>query len=569
MKSIETIILVKLSIILIFVSNTCQLIAAQRLPTQIPFQFANNPSSKIKLSEADLRVKLTCQDMQVKPLKNLKKKEDDDKEQDDGDDEDINKKYKNEDYFLKQQDTTDLDYQYTIDFLIGSNRQKMTLLVDTGSQQSWIPTIDCNEKTCPKYSHWFNYSQSSTYSQKKLTQKIEYLSGDIQGYEGKDYILFKQSQQGQVLVPLLFAYKVDSFIFTNFDGVLGLPNKIKSNSMIDILFDQNLIDNPSFTIQIARFPEPLIDKGRVLDSKESKTKNKKKNYLSENDEDDDDYDDKNDQEDNYLNDKYLNDKDSYLYIGQGIPKQILNKTNWVETTSSIQWKTILIGLYHNDNDLIDKLDSHNYDVYFESGTSLSLFPKEIKEYLEELLIKKGCDKKNNQIFCDCNKNSYPKLQFYLRGVKLIFDSNVYFNKTKLSQKKQCLFNVLTSPEDHDFIVFGNSLIRKYPLTFDKQEQKIGFYNSQLVKNESTGIILIFLVNLIILGGLLYVVYETVRQEKTIKGEEDEDQENFFQELEIYSNRSSFNSTHSRMFNPTLLDEQSFNEGHRYCDMIKI
>ncbi|EAR96452.2 eukaryotic aspartyl protease (macronuclear) [Tetrahymena thermophila SB210] len=564
MKSIETKTLVKVSIILIFISNTFQIIAAQRLPIKIPFQFANNPSSKIKLSEADLRIKLICQDMQVSPLKNLKKKDDDDDDEDDDDDD--KKKYRNEDYFLKQKDRTDLDFQYTTDFLIGSNKQKMTLLVDTGSQQSWIPTIDCNEKTCPKYSHWFNYSQSSSYSQRKITQKIEYLSGDIQGYEGKDLILFKDSQQGQILVPLLFAYKVDSFIFTNFDGVLGLPNKIKSDSLIDILYDQNLIDNPRFSIQIARFPEPSSDKTRVLDNKDYK------NIIQKGDDDDDDDEDDNDnnkQEDNYLNDQYLNDKNSYLYIGQGIPKQILNKTNWVETTSSIQWKTILIGLYHNDNDLIDQLDSHNYDVYFESGTSLSLFPEEIKEYLEELLIKKGCDKKNNQVYCDCNSDNYPKLQFYLRGVKLIFDSNIYFNKTKLSQKKQCLFNVLTSPEDHNFIVFGNSLIRKYLLTFDKKEQKVGFYNSQLVKNESTGIILIFLVNIIILGGLLYVIYETVRQEKTIKGEEDEDQEVFFQELEIYSNRSSFNSTYSRMFNPTLLDEQSFNEGHRYCDMIKI
>ncbi|KAL4504513.1 hypothetical protein ABPG72_009959 [Tetrahymena utriculariae] len=563
MKSIETLILFKVSIILIFVSNTFQIIAAQRLPTKISLQFANNPSSKIQLSEDDLRVKLTFQAMQVRPLQKLKEKHDDDNDDDENDNYDDNKKYKNEDYFLRQKDITDLDYQYTIDFLIGSNKQKMTLLVDTGSQQSWIPTIDCNEKTCPKYSHWFNYSQSSSYSQKKLTQKIEYLSGDVQGYEGKDYILFKDFQQSQVLVPLLFAYKVDSFIFTNFDGVLGLPNKVKSNSIIDILFDQNLIDNPRFSIQLARFPELSIDKTRVLDSKDDKTKKQKANYQSDNG------DDWNEQEDNYLNDKYLSDKDSYLYIGQGIPKQILNKTNWVEITSSLQWKTILIGLYYNDNDLIDQLDSHNYDVFFESGTSLSLFPEEIKEYLEDLLIKKGCLKKNDSVFCDCNQNNYPKLQFYLRGVKLVFDSNIYFNKTKLSQKNQCLFNVLTSPQDLNFIVFGNSLIRKYLLTFDKQEQKIGFYNSQLVKNESTGIILIFLLNLIMLGGLLFVIYETLRQEKTIKGEEDEDQENFFQELEIYSNKSSFNSTHSRMFNPTVLDNQSFNGGHRYCDMIKI
>lgn len=48
---------------------------------------------------------------------------------------------------------------------------------------------------------------------------------------------------------------------------------------------------------------------------------------------------------------------------------------------------------------------------------------------------------------------------------LALDKTIYFNK---NNKNQCLFNILNSPENQDFIFFGNSLIRKYPITFDKE-----------------------------------------------------------------------------------------------------
>lgn len=32
---------------------------------------------------------------------------------------------------------------------------------------------------------------------------------------------------------MIFAFKVDKFLHTNFDGVLGMPNKFKTQSLVD------------------------------------------------------------------------------------------------------------------------------------------------------------------------------------------------------------------------------------------------------------------------------------------------------------------------------------------------
>ena len=77
------------------------------------------------------------------------------------------------------------NYAYMSNFYIGSNRQEMKLVLDTGSSVMWVQGSECpNPSECTGQS--FDSSESITFNALTTTEEITYGVGKIEGYAVKD-----------------------------------------------------------------------------------------------------------------------------------------------------------------------------------------------------------------------------------------------------------------------------------------------------------------------------------------------------------------------------------------------
>ena len=67
---------------------------------------------------------------------------------------------------------------------VGSHLQQMTLIIDTGSSWTWMPSKDCPKSQCPKDS--YNYEKSTGYSNSGELETVLYGVGSIKGYIVED-----------------------------------------------------------------------------------------------------------------------------------------------------------------------------------------------------------------------------------------------------------------------------------------------------------------------------------------------------------------------------------------------
>lgn len=71
------------------------------------------------------------------------------------------------------------NFQYLTQLWVGSHLQKMTFIIDTGSQWTWIPSADCPDEQC--INDHYRYSESQGYYASQVEKEIFYGSGYVKG----------------------------------------------------------------------------------------------------------------------------------------------------------------------------------------------------------------------------------------------------------------------------------------------------------------------------------------------------------------------------------------------------
>ena len=110
--------------------------------------------------------------------------------------------------------------QYYGAFMIGSNQQKFTGILDTGSSNVWIPDKSCSSQACLEKAK-FDSSASTTFQTNNEPLSIQYGTGSLQGSVGYDTVTFggmSVSDQGFGLAQELS----NDFLNSPFDGIFGL-----------------------------------------------------------------------------------------------------------------------------------------------------------------------------------------------------------------------------------------------------------------------------------------------------------------------------------------------------------
>ena len=111
-----------------------------------------------------------------------------------------------------------LQYYGTLE--IGTSQVPLTFIFDTGSNEIWFPSVDC--QGCQGGYARYDSSSSSLYHQLSYTAKtIQYGKGKVWGYPSTDQVWFSSSEKIDDM-PVLLVFQEQDFQGTQADGILGL-----------------------------------------------------------------------------------------------------------------------------------------------------------------------------------------------------------------------------------------------------------------------------------------------------------------------------------------------------------
>lgn len=134
---------------------------------------------------------------------------------------------------------------------MGSHRQKMTFIYDTGSSWLWFPTEDCVDCDGDIENEVYHNSKSSTYEKaSNYHQSVRYTKGNIEGYEIFDRVCLDDTTQGLqeknclprfTMLGIYLSHELDDL---KADGILGLaPSNQGSRSklFVEELYNAGII----------------------------------------------------------------------------------------------------------------------------------------------------------------------------------------------------------------------------------------------------------------------------------------------------------------------------------------
>ncbi len=153
-----------------------------------------------------------------------------------------------------------MDAQYFADISLGTPPQKFKVILDTGSSNLWVPSVDCGSLACFLHNK-YDHSQSRTYIKDGRPLSISYGSGSIEGYISEDNLqigdLTIQNQKfGETTSEPGLA-----FAFGKFDGILGLAYDTIAQDDITPPFysaiQQHLLDESKFSFYLKSVNDPV------------------------------------------------------------------------------------------------------------------------------------------------------------------------------------------------------------------------------------------------------------------------------------------------------------------------
>ncbi|CCF59651.1 hypothetical protein KAFR_0H02420 [Kazachstania africana CBS 2517] len=146
-----------------------------------------------------------------------------------------------------------LNAQYFADISIGSPGQTFRVIMDTGSSNLWVPSVDCNSLACFLHNK-YDHRVSSTYVRNGTRFAIRYGSGALEGYMSNDTVTV-----GDLQIPKQDFAEATSepglaFAFGKFDGIFGLAfDTISVNRAVPPFYNavnRGLLDAPQFAFYL-------------------------------------------------------------------------------------------------------------------------------------------------------------------------------------------------------------------------------------------------------------------------------------------------------------------------------
>ncbi|SPO03403.1 uncharacterized protein DNG_06086 [Cephalotrichum gorgonifer] len=144
------------------------------------------------------------------------------------------------------------DYTYFLKAEIGSAKQPLYMLLDTGAGISFVMSSDCADKSCQMHDTW-DHSTSSTYEDVEANFSVDYGSGTVKGPVGRDSVTL-----GNIDLTMRFGLATEAsedFKHFPFDGILGMSmarTKTNTDSFALAMKDSKALKSNVFSIYLNR-----------------------------------------------------------------------------------------------------------------------------------------------------------------------------------------------------------------------------------------------------------------------------------------------------------------------------
>ena len=150
--------------------------------------------------------------------------------------------------------------------------------------------------------------------------------------------------------------------------------------------------------------------------------------------------------------------------------KVTHKSRWVVDLISIS-----ISSHRLKNKKSISLSTGNKKALIDSGTSLITFSKKARDEFFNILKKEGkhCNLYLGFIICyGKNLSDYPDIVFNLCGHKMVLNPIDYIET--IDNFALIYSQVYDGSGENDFIILGDTFMRKYYSVFNLDEKKIGF-----------------------------------------------------------------------------------------------
>ncbi|XP_017076603.2 aspartic proteinase A3 [Drosophila eugracilis] len=322
---------------------------------------------------------------------------------------------------LALQTRDNVEYYGTIS--MGTPRQNFSVLFDTGSSNTWLPSVNCPYSNLACQSHRrYNSSGSSSYVPDGRNFTLRYGSGKVLGYLSQDTLHFA----GVDLPDLIFGESLflQQFAFNSviFDGLVGLGLGSlawpKTTPFLELLCGKRLIEECIFSVYLSRHPKD-IPGGEILFGGYDKTK--------------------------------FEGKLHYVPISQ------MNTWKIEITKTSVGTKQI----------------GAQSSAILDTGTSLVLMPQETYDNLVKTL---SVELKSGYYVMPCTIRTLPDINILIGGKVFPLTPSDYLIELTLDLKKVCVLGI--APIRRRFWVLGDIFLGRYYTVYDATAKRIGLATRQ-------------------------------------------------------------------------------------------
>uniref|UniRef100_A0A8C3VX62 Gastricsin n=1 Tax=Catagonus wagneri TaxID=51154 RepID=A0A8C3VX62_9CETA len=333
-------------------------------------------------------------------------------------------KYRFGDFSVTLEPMAYLEAAYFGEISIGTPPQNFLVLFDTGSSNLWVPSVYCQSQACTTHAR-FDPSKSSTYSTDGQTFSLQYGSGSLTGFFGYDTLTIQSIQVPKQEFGLSEKEPGTSFLYAQFDGIMGLAYPALSvgdaTTAMQGVLQEGALTNPVFSFYLSD-QQSSQDGGELV----------------------------------------LGGVDSSLYTGQ---------IYWAPVTQELYWQIgieeFLIG------DEASGWCSEGCQAIVDTGTSLLTVPQ---DYLSALLQATGAQENDyGEFLVDCDGiQSLPTFTFIINGAEFPLPPSAYI----LDEDGSCMVGVeptyLSSQNGQPLWILGDVFLRAYYSVFDLGNNRVGF-----------------------------------------------------------------------------------------------
>ncbi|XP_036623195.1 chymosin-like [Trichosurus vulpecula] len=310
--------------------------------------------------------------------------------------------------------TNYLDAEYYGKINIGTPAQEFTVVFDTGSSNLWVPSVYCKSIACYLHNR-FNPSKSSTFQSTDESLSIEYGSGSMEGVLGYDTVTVSDIVDSDQVFGLSTREPGLTFIFSEFDGILGMGypsiSVDKATPVFDNMMSKHLVAQDLFSV-----------------------------YLSNNKE------------------------DSVLILGAIDSSYYTGSLHWVPVTVEGYWQFTVDSITIND-EVVACQDG--CQAILDTGTSLLVGPSQGIDKIQSAIG--ATETLLGEYEINCNKlSSMPTVVIHINGREFPLTPSAY----TLEEDEACISG-FEGDSSFDLWILGDVFIRQYYSVFDRANNRVG------------------------------------------------------------------------------------------------